>query len=173
MAHSPRVILRSVLMGRLEHSAGGIVIGPDARMVLTTHRKRGVSFPKGHVEKGETAKKAARREIREEAGITDLTEMCRLGSFVRRTKGLRFKRIELFLFSTDQKALAPTDRKHTAGWYSPDAAYLRLRSDRPRDASQILKHLRRIKQVQAQVLNARPLLEQKAQPQRQPVVIAA
>jgi 8-oxo-dGTP pyrophosphatase MutT (NUDIX family) len=145
-----------MLSQRIERSAGGVVVGPDGRIVLTYKKKKGASFPKGHVDPGETSEQAARREITEESGISDLTMVCRLGSFIRRTKGLRFKRIELYLYRTAQADLSPTDRKHTAKWHSPDEAYLRLRADRPVDAKQIPKHRARINRLRAEILNTTP-----------------
>jgi 8-oxo-dGTP pyrophosphatase MutT (NUDIX family) len=53
-----------------EKAAGIIVITPDRSKVLLILSKNGFwSIPKGHIEKGETVKKAARRETFEEVGI--------------------------------------------------------------------------------------------------------
>lgn len=42
----------------------------EKKWLLTKHRTRGIEFPGGKVEEGETAEKAARREVMEETGAT-------------------------------------------------------------------------------------------------------
>jgi 8-oxo-dGTP pyrophosphatase MutT (NUDIX family) len=145
-----------VLWGLVEHSAGGVVVCPDARVVLTTHRKKGPSFPKGHLKKGETSLQAAVREIGEEAGIApqQLTLVGYLGTFFRRGKGLRLKRIDLYGFLTEQEHFDPPEKKHNAGALVWAAAYLSLYPHRPKDAEQILKHLLFIRQA-GQMLDVR------------------
>ena len=59
-----------------ETSAGGVVLrrGPhgEARFLLIRDSYQNWGFPKGHLEPGEPAAEAARREIAEETGLTDL-----------------------------------------------------------------------------------------------------
>ena len=58
-----------------EHSAGILVfrIENSTRHFLLLHYRSGHwDFPKGHLEKGETAAQAALRELREETGIRDV-----------------------------------------------------------------------------------------------------
>ena len=65
-------------------SAGGIVINQIGKIALIQNRKGGGwFFPKGHVEKGETFLKAAKREIDEEAGLKDIQFIKKLGSYRR------------------------------------------------------------------------------------------
>lgn len=48
--------------------------------ILTRHKKRGLEFPGGKVEAGETLEAAARREVYEETGAI-LSELLRLGEY--------------------------------------------------------------------------------------------
>lgn len=65
-------------------SAGGIVVrnNPNKQILLTifTHIK-GLGFPKGHVEAGETFEQTAIREVAEETGLTELKIVRKLGVY--------------------------------------------------------------------------------------------
>lgn len=52
-----------------ERSAGGIIFAGERVLVLRNFRGEYI-FPKGHLEPGETALQAARREVAEEAGLS-------------------------------------------------------------------------------------------------------
>ena len=56
-----------------EKSCGAIVIYRDGRsykiLLVRNHNGRNYSFPKGHVEKGETEQQTAIREVKEETGL--------------------------------------------------------------------------------------------------------
>jgi ADP-ribose pyrophosphatase YjhB (NUDIX family) len=56
-------------------SAGGIVIGPDGRLVIVKQPKYAVcwSLPKGKQQPGESLRDTARRKIAEETGLSHLT----------------------------------------------------------------------------------------------------
>lgn len=47
-----------------------VVIRHEGRWLLTKHRQRGIEFPGGKAERGETAEQAAIRETLEETGVT-------------------------------------------------------------------------------------------------------
>jgi len=60
---------------RKEKSAGAVVFRKEGRKIyyLLLHYEAGHwDFPKGHIEKGESEKDTARREIKEETGIEDI-----------------------------------------------------------------------------------------------------
>ena len=53
-------------------AAGGLVYNPDKEVLLI--KSRGIwSFPKGHIDKGETPDETALREVAEETGVSKLT----------------------------------------------------------------------------------------------------
>ncbi len=55
-----------------EHSAGGVVIYNNSVLVIKTKNLKAetvFTFPKGHIEKGESRKQAAIREVEEETGL--------------------------------------------------------------------------------------------------------
>jgi diadenosine hexaphosphate hydrolase (ATP-forming) len=55
--------------GAVRHRSAGAVVFRGGHVLLLQKANGEWGFPKGHVEPGETARAAARREIREEAGI--------------------------------------------------------------------------------------------------------
>ncbi|MDR3547780.1 MAG: NUDIX hydrolase [Candidatus Pacebacteria bacterium] len=111
------------------HSAGGIVIG-DRGAIALVQRKNGDGawlFPKGHLEAGETDEDTARREIREETGLTDLEYIGDLGTYERppidKDGSYRVdevKEIHMYLFAAPPSAaLAPemTEEIGAARWF--------------------------------------------------------
>ena len=97
-------------------SAGGIVVNSAGRILVFSQHGTSWSLPKGHIEEGEDPLTAARREIREESGITLLDYVKELGSYQRykisATGGedrAELKTIHMFLFTTTEEALRPID----------------------------------------------------------------
>lgn len=97
-------------------TAGGVVINKEGKILVVSQRGTSWSLPKGHIEPGEDALKASKREIEEESGLTDLIFIKELGRYERYMIGKdngedksELKSIHLFLYRTEQMELAPKD----------------------------------------------------------------
>ena len=112
-------------------SAGGIVVrgrGDELRVAVMQSRYGTWVFPKGGFEPGETAEQTARREIREEIGLSDLQCKKALDStehtFER--EGRRFvKKVDWFLFEAPPFAEVYADPRENSldcGWFPPQQA---------------------------------------------------
>jgi 8-oxo-dGTP pyrophosphatase MutT (NUDIX family) len=122
------------------HSAGGIVRNEKGEIALILHDGEYWGFPKGVIEEGETPLEAARREIGEEAGITDLALKKEFPPYERpRGKDAgkpnpRMKTIHMFLFDTPQEKFVLTEPRHTAGRWEPvDAVASLLWNEKDRE----------------------------------------
>jgi ADP-ribose pyrophosphatase YjhB (NUDIX family) len=93
-------------------SAGGVVINPKGQIIVAS-QGTSWSLPKGIVEPGEEILTAAKREIYEETGVSDLELIKPLGKFSRSgisRLGKRYsKTIHIYLFTTTQTELKPID----------------------------------------------------------------
>ncbi|MFT5366854.1 MAG: ADP-ribose pyrophosphatase YjhB (NUDIX family) [Candidatus Latescibacterota bacterium] len=105
------------------HTAGGVVVRKAGDRVLVALAQEKIYdeyvLPKGHVELGESVVGAARREIGEEVGISDLTLVEKLGVKTR----LDFRKTEwkithYFLYITKQNDAVPThqEQHETMHW---------------------------------------------------------
>ncbi len=99
--------------------AGGVVLNKKNQVLVVSQHGNSWSLPKGHIDAGEDALKAAKREIYEEAGIRNLKLIKPLGSYERPRISLKggddtseIKKIHLFLFTTDEEVLKPLDPDH-------------------------------------------------------------
>lgn len=113
----------------LIRQSGAIVVRLDKdepRVLLVTGRrnpKRWI-FPKGHIEKGETAEEAALREAREEAGVV-AKPIGPAGVLEYRFLGAGF-RVEYFLAVLKREA-GPPEKGRTRDWCTLEEALELLR----------------------------------------------
>jgi 8-oxo-dGTP pyrophosphatase MutT (NUDIX family) len=110
--------------GREKVAAGGVVVRAVGGQPYIALVREGPALafvlPKGRLARGESPEAAARREIREEAGLTDLTLVADLG--VRERFDFRkthWKRTHYYLFRTRQADGKPTDphRAYELHWF--------------------------------------------------------
>jgi len=84
-----------------EPTAGGIVFrrnqAGQIEILLIQDAKNRWTIPKGHIEEGETAQQTARREIGEEAGLTDVDMLGWLGKI-----HFRYRRVDRLVLMTTQ-----------------------------------------------------------------------
>ncbi len=101
---------------KITNSAGGVVFNKEKKILIVNQNHDSWSLPKGHVDPGETILEAAKREIYEESGVSQLDYIKELGFYERYKIGLdgsddkgELKKIYLFLFKTNQMKLKPID----------------------------------------------------------------
>lgn len=125
---------------RMKEGAGGIILNREGKLLMVEQHGNSWSFPKGGVEKGESLLEAARREIAEETGITDLHYLGELGSYERYSIGKEgvgenrdwpLRKRTLFLFRTDTAIGTPND---------PDGEITDVRWATVEEALQLLTH---------------------------------
>ncbi len=120
-------------LAKREFSSGGIVIRRDGDLfsVLLIKDSYGHwTWPKGHIEKGESAKDAAIREIEEETGIDDATILSKIGNtnyYYKRDDLLIYKTVHLYLCETNKEELNIQMSEIKAGkWFTPKEALSRV-----------------------------------------------
>ncbi len=102
-----------------EPTAGGIVFRRDkndeVEILLIQDAKDRWTIPKGHIEEGETAQQTAKREIGEEAGLTNTDVIVWLGKI-----HFRYRRVDKLVLMTTQiylvKALGDTNDIKKEDW---------------------------------------------------------
>ncbi|MFC1632123.1 NUDIX hydrolase [Candidatus Omnitrophota bacterium] len=123
------------MMAKREFSAGGIVVrkkGRTLEVLLIKDAYGHWSWPKGHIDQGESSKDAAIREIREEVGLSGLAILDKVGriNYFYRLKGdLIFKTVFFFLAETgnDQKLKAQKSEIQAARWFKASLALKTLK----------------------------------------------
>jgi 8-oxo-dGTP pyrophosphatase MutT (NUDIX family) len=127
-------------------SAGGVVINHAGLVLVVNQNGTSWSLPKGHIEAGEDRLAAAKREIYEEAGVTELSLVRELGSYQRYKIGIdggedesELKTIHMFLFRTAQDKLSPVDPDNPeARWVEKERVAELL--THPKDKEFFLRH---------------------------------
>ncbi len=115
-------------MARIEQ-AGGIAVrreSGETRVLLVKAKKDPTLwiFPKGHIEKGETAAEAALRETQEEGGV-DGEVVGPIGEPLEFESGREAVRVQYFLIRATSDADSPERREK--GWFTVADALARLR----------------------------------------------
>lgn len=110
-----------------EPTAGGVVWRRNPKgqieILLIQDAKDRWTIPKGHIEEGETAKQAAKREIGEETGLNNVVMQGWLGKInfrYRRQQSLVLMTTEIFLVHADgdTDALKPEEWMRGIQWFS-------------------------------------------------------
>ncbi len=129
-------------------SAGGIILGPDNRIILVNSSSDPTWWtpPKGGIEAGEDTLTAAKREIFEESGLTlkyleyvrDLGYFYDLSTWKNK---VRFKKVSFFLFKTNQTTIIPHDKENpSAQWFTIDEAINKMRGKQYKKFLTKIKH---------------------------------
>ena len=126
---------------RTETSAGAVVVyrpdaGPRYLLIHDAHGNWG--FPKGHVEAGETLLDTARREVREETGVDEVTNHGLLGEWRWRFPdgGETVEKVcHYFLFEAGRDSASPQPAEGISeiAWLPGAAARTRLTFDTARE----------------------------------------
>ena len=120
-------LIHGLFLSNMKHteSAGAVLLNDGLVLVVSQHGTSW-SLPKGHIEEGEDKIKAAKREIFEESGLTQLELIKELGSYQRykidengKEDKRESKTIFMFLFKTSQKDLNPKDPENPEAKWIP------------------------------------------------------
>jgi 8-oxo-dGTP pyrophosphatase MutT (NUDIX family) len=131
----------------LEKSAGAILIykkGEKIEYLLLKHELGHWDFPKGHIEEGETQKVAARREIKEETGLSNVRFVpdfkARIRYFYKWKGENRFKIVTFFLGEAKIKRVKISSEHLAYRWVSYEKAMKLLEFKNQKD---LLKNARK------------------------------
>lgn len=106
--------------------AGGVVVNDGKAILVSQQGGTFWSLPKGGVDEGEDVIIAARREIYEETGVTELEYIKPLGGYDRyklnkdnTENKCELKHLQIFLFKTKEIELAPKDKDNPEAIWVP------------------------------------------------------
>lgn len=125
------------------YSAGGIIINKDRQVLLINEGGDFWGLPKGRIEKHEKAHTAARREIQEETGLTNIELLKKLGSYQRHPiiagseDQTELKTITLFLFLAASDIPTINDEDNECAWFTVEQALSKL--THPKDKAFFIK----------------------------------
>ena len=114
------------------YSAGGIIINKHNEILLINEGDGFWGLPKGRIKNNEEILAAARREIKEETGLTRLEFVKELGTYQRHPviSGIEdpkeLKNITLFLFRTDELIPPANEEDNECAWFSLEDAANKL-----------------------------------------------
>ncbi|MBR6219862.1 MAG: NUDIX domain-containing protein [Clostridia bacterium] len=121
---------------RYEKSCGAVIFRRDGGWnVLLIRHARGhhISFPKGHVEQGETESQTAEREIREETGLSVRVDRRFRAENRYNIRPDTQKLVVIFAATTDQAEITPQPEEIAeAFWLPVEEANARLTYERDR-----------------------------------------
>jgi len=104
---------------------------------LRNNNKDYWDFPKGHLEKKETLLEAAKREVKEETGISDIEFISgfkeTISYFFRDSKKNILKFVTFFLGKTKTKKVKISFEHIGYGWFNYKEAFLKLKFKNSRD----------------------------------------
>ena len=125
---------------RYEKSCGAVIFRKDAgwNVLLIRHAKgRHISFPKGHVEPGETESQTAEREILEETGLRVKVDRRFRAENRYNIRPDTQKLVVIFVAMTDQAEITPQPEEIAEAFWLPiDQAATRLTYERDRKIMQ-------------------------------------
>lgn len=103
------------------------MLNNKGEILVVSQRGDSWSMPKGHIDNGEDAITAAKREVYEESGISKLEMVKELGNYRRYKIGKNgigedkseLKTIIMFLFSTPENSIHPVDPENPEARWVP------------------------------------------------------
>jgi 8-oxo-dGTP pyrophosphatase MutT (NUDIX family) len=116
----------------IETSAGAVVFHRSEQIEYLLLFSSFWGFPKGHIEAGEDERTAARREIREEAGleVAILDGFRYVEKYTYQRKGKPNPKQAIYFVAEAQDRTARLSREHSdMAWLSFDEAFARLQFD--------------------------------------------